>query len=131
MRSRYSAFATKASDYLFNSTAIASQINNSQEVIKEWAEHTQWLRLTIEKADAITLTDYTPNTEASVQFTALYMYQKRLYQLTERSVFIVEDSQWKYLSGNILVDSQLTLPKRNEQCPCGSSKKFKSCCACR
>lgn len=129
MRSRYSAYATKASDYLFHTTALPSQQSNSKQAIKEWAEHTKWLKLSIEKADSVIVSEYDSNTPPTVQFTALYLHQNKLYQLTERSIFIVENQQWKYLSGNILVDSLLTTPKRNEHCPCGSYKKFKRCCA--
>ena len=129
MRSRYSAYATKASDYLFHTTASGSQQNNSKKAIKEWAEQTQWLQLTIEKAESINLSKFDPKRLPAVQFTALYLHQRILYKLTECSFFTVEHQHWKYVSGNILVDCQLTIPKRNEFCFCGSEKKFKRCCS--
>lgn len=128
MRSRYSAYATVASDYLFNTTALSNQVNISIEQIQQWAKQTHWIKLTIEAADKSSLTNYDSNAWPTVQFTALYIYQNRLCQLTERSVFIIEQQQWKYLSGNILVDEQISTLKRNQPCPCGSQKKYKRCC---
>ena len=128
MRSRYSAYATLNSNYLFDTTARSNQVNITKEQIHQWAAQTHWLKLTIDTAELSSLSNYTAEYWPSVQFTALYFHQHKLWQMTERSVFVVEEKQWKYYSGDILIDKQLPNPKRNQPCPCGSNKKFKHCC---
>lgn len=129
MRSRYSAYATKNAEYIFNTTAKCNQKENSLNEIAQWAAQSQWLKLTVSKATPCNIDNFDQQNRPIVEFTALYQYEKQLYQMTERSNFIVEDSQWKYHSGDILLDEQIATPKRNDLCPCQSGKKFKRCCA--
>jgi len=129
MRSRYSAYASQNAEYLFNTTAREAQKENSQNDIAQWAAQTKWLKLTVKNASRCKITDFDQQSPPTVQFTAIYLHNNKLYQMSERSVFVVEDKQWKYLSGDILLDEQLSMPKRNDLCPCQSGKKFKRCCS--
>jgi len=129
MRSRYSAYARKNAAYLFNTTAKDKQKENSQNDIAQWAAQTKWLKLTVVHATQCKIIDFDERDPPTVQFTALYLHNNKLCQMSERSIFVVENRQWKYLSGEILADEQLPMPKRNDLCPCQSGKKFKRCCS--
>ena len=129
MRARYSAYATKDAAYLFHTTAKSKQTENSLNDIAQWANQTLWLKLTITDANHCNINNFDEFNPPAVQFAALYQHENKFYQMTERSIFIVENGQWKYHSGDILVDEELAAPKRNDLCLCQSGKKFKRCCA--
>ena len=129
MRSRYSAYAIKDSKYLFDSTAKAQQSSQLKDEISDWANQTKWLKLDVIEATDVQISTFSINTPAIVEFNALYLYKNRLYQMNERSYFIIEDEQWKYANGDSLAHDEISQPKRNEPCPCQSGKKFKRCCS--
>lgn len=66
---------------------------------------------------------------AIVEFTAYYFENKSMYQLHETSNFSVEDGKWRYHDGVLHDDCGKIKYGRNLPCVCGSSKKFKQCCA--
>ena len=129
MRSRYSAYASKNAEYLFNTTVNEKQKDNKLTDIAQWAAQTKWLKLTIIHSVQCNIENFNSDNPPTVEFTAIYLNNNKLYQFSEKSIFIVEEQQWKYLSGEILTDEQLPMPKRNDLCPCQSGKKFKRCCA--
>ncbi|MGB1199199.1 MAG: YchJ family protein [Thalassotalea sp.] len=128
MRSRYSAYATKNCQYIFNTYAQAVQKENSLNDIAQWAEQTQWLALIVKQACSSTLTSFDPNNPPTVSFDAFYQQDKQFYKMSECSRFIVENNQWRYLNGDVEDHLLITSPKRNDSCFCGSGKKFKKCC---
>jgi len=128
MRSRYSAYACKNAQYLFNTTVTDQQKDNTLIDIAQWAAQTKWLKLLIVDSVQCTIENFDSNYPPTVEFTAIYLNNNKLFQFSEKSIFIVEDEQWKYFSGDILTDVQLPTPKRNDLCPCQSGKKFKRCC---
>ena len=112
MRSRYSAFVLQKPDYL-----SATQRAPFDTVgATAFGESVKWLGLTVHRA-----------AECEVEFTARYLSRDRLCTLHESSGFERVDGRWLYTSG----DPQRTEARveRNAPCPCGSGKKFKSCCA--
>jgi len=116
MRSRYSAYVLKRSDYLADtwhpSTRPASLDLHS--------DTTSWQCLRIvatEKGGA-------GDSEGTVEFTADYLGG----QLHERSRFLREGGKWFYLDGEMLPPLTAGKVGRNDPCPCGSGKKFKRCC---
>jgi len=133
MRSRYSAYATENAQYIYNTYAEESIKAQSLTDIEQWAQQTQWIKLTILYSDQIERIHFS-STQAkeqlpSVKFSALYIHEKKFCLITENSRFIVEDEQWVYLDGDITEHDELVMPKRNAPCLCQSNKKFKHCCA--
>jgi len=133
MRSRYSAYATKQVDHIFNTYAKDSKANQSVEDIKHWAEQTVWLKLNIVNTDNIEKHQYeffiNNDSLPVVEFFALYIHDKKFHKMSEKSRFTLENNQWRYLDGDVAEHQVLTTPKRNEACICQSNIKFKSCCA--
>ncbi|GLX76835.1 UPF0225 protein [Thalassotalea insulae] len=132
MRSRYSAYAARYPQYIYDSYACEPQKNQSLDEITQWAEQTLWLKLTIVANDTAPL-DSIKHSEhenlPKVHFKALYLDGKQFCLMEEISRFIKENGQWRYLDGDIIYHEALPTPKRNAPCLCLSGKKFKHCCA--
>lgn len=89
MRSRYSAFATHAADYLVATTHSSERSYHDKEDILLWATSNQWLKLEIIKA---TLT--------TVEFKAYFLDKNKMPQLHhELSTFVEEEGVWFYVDG--------------------------------
>ncbi|QOP41731.1 YchJ family protein [Sulfurimonas marina] len=114
MRSRYSAYVQANGEYLVYSAVKENQFNEDVALIEEFSNSVEWLKLDV--------LDVTPTT---VEFKAYYRDQNGIQVLHEKSNFIQEDGIWKYKDGE-LYNSKV---ERNENCPCGSGKKYKKCCA--
>lgn len=121
MRSRYSAYATNNAQYIFDTYAAASRLEQSVAQIEQWAGQCQWVQLEIVASGA-------KDGQSRVEFIAKYLQQNQLFVLHEDSRFILEDRQWRYLDGEIIEHQALVKVKRNDLCPCQSGKKFKQCC---
>jgi SEC-C motif-containing protein len=136
MRSRYSAYAKKSADYIYNTYAESSRSHQSLTDILAWAKDTKWLKLTINSASEYAdinikksiNSDKKEDKSNTVCFSAYYQHQGTYFIMKETSRFIVEDSQWRYLDGEVSINEELPTPKRNELCFCYSNKKFKQCC---
>lgn len=114
MRSRYSAYVKGDGRYLVLSALKENRHDEDVELIQEFSESVQWLKLDV-------LSAY----EDIVEFKAYYREGDDIKVLHEKSKFIFEDGYWLYASGE-LYNSKI---ERNESCPCGSGKKYKKCCA--
>jgi SEC-C motif domain protein len=115
MRSRYTAFAQANIDYIIK-TAWAVEDNEAERrAIKAWMEKVEWLSLTVVQS-------YQDERQGQVEFIAKYKESGQEKLMHELSHFILEGDRWYYTNG--------VKPKvgRNDQCPCGSGKKFKKCC---
>ncbi|TYK64300.1 YchJ family protein [Colwellia echini] len=130
MRSRFSAYAVKNGQYIYDTYAAAQQVNNSLTDIQSWAEECIWIALVIHNV----VNDITENT---VEFTAYYIVDNTLCELREKSNFAREQGQWRYIDGKIKLHNELSTINRNEICPCNDyptawsakkGKKFKHCC---
>lgn len=128
MRSRYSAYATQQSEYIFLTYASVSQTEQSIEDIALWAQQTRWVKLIIHHASDYQ-NDLARHNSAQVEFSAFYQQQGSIWHMRETSNFIMEHGFWRYLDGEVSDSEALQKPKRNELCFCGSEKKFKQCCA--
>ncbi len=109
MRSRYSAYVLKLSDYLLETWHSSSRpvaLNVEEDAIA-------WLRLQIIDSG----TDW-------VEFAAFFQGG----QLHERSRFVYENGRWFYIDGEVLPPLAVEKPGRNSLCPCGSGNKYKRCC---
>ncbi|MEY8198861.1 MAG: YchJ family metal-binding protein [Colwellia sp.] len=127
MRSRFSAYATKKSQYIFETYAAVQRLKQSVIEIQTWADECIWLALKIHESEKNT-----------VDFSAYYVVDNTLCELREKSNFTLEQGQWRYIDGNITVNNEIVSIKRNEVCPCNNyptawsvkkGKKFKHCCA--
>ena len=128
MRSRYSAYAKKCSQYIYDSYAKSSQKDQSLNEISSWANQTQWLNLVINHASCFEQS-YSPNQPLpTVEFTAFYRHENRFFKMYENSRFILENQQWRYVNGDVTEHIELLTPSRNDLCICQSGKKFKQCC---
>jgi SEC-C motif domain protein len=110
MRSRFAAYALQKWDYLlvtWHSSTRPAQLNDDDACT--------WLKLVIQHSDANT-----------VEFSAYFKDGAQYGVLHETSNFVQENGRWVYVDGNCKVSH--FKPERNDECPCGSGKKFKKCC---
>ena len=126
MRSRFSAYAIKDGQYIFDTYGAAQRLNLSISDIQTWADECIWIALTIHST-----------TVNSVDFSAYYVVDNTLCELREHSNFRLEQGLWRYIDGDISVNQEITHLKRNDECPCNNyvtawstkkNKKFKHCC---
>lgn len=115
MRSRFTAFVLKLEDYLFASWHVTSRPTEL-----DLANAPNWTSLRI-------LGSQQKEKYGQVHFQAIYRLNSGWGYLQENSEFIQEGNDWYYLKGN--PQEGILKPGRNEPCPCGSGKKFKTCCA--
>lgn len=142
MRSRFTAYAIKQFDYVFQTYAQTSRENLTVEELSQDAQSTKWLKLIIHHywADPNNSKTNENSEPATVEFSAYYLTKNVLFEMREKSRFIFEQ-QWFYLDGDIIKHKQLSKVKRNDPCPCftlaesssnkvAKAKKFKNCCGC-
>ncbi len=125
MRSRYTAYAKGAVDYILKSCVADDGID--PEATKEWSEKADWKGLEIIRTEKGGAAD----TEGVVEFVASYVMDGLKDEHHETARFIKKDGSWLYESGDIKTATVVRAsPKvgRNESCPCGSGKKYKQCC---
>lgn len=89
MRSRYSAFATGAADYLVNTTHISKRRFHNKKDILDWSQANKWLKLEV-----------LATTENTVTFKAYYLDENLKAQVHyEHSTFKLENEKWFYVDG--------------------------------
>lgn len=89
MRSRYSAFATGAADYLVNTTHISKRKHHNKKDILTWSQANKWLKLEV-----------LASTETTVTFKAYYLDENLKAQVHyEHSTFKLENGKWFYVDG--------------------------------
>jgi len=122
MRSRYSAFATDAFDYLVRTHHPSQRAANERTQLTAQAGTLQWL--------ALQLCDESHGNagqqEGEVEFKAFFRSTDKLGCLHERSRFVCENGQWFYLDAVFCRDGRVDIG-RNDACFCGSTRKFKQC----
>ncbi|RDB43048.1 zinc chelation protein SecC [Halomonas sp. DQ26W] len=118
MRSRYSAFALDLTEYL-----LASWHTSTRPQQLEPGSTTRWVRLEVVAASEQGEGD---SARGRVHFRATFHEGRRWAVLEENSRFVQEAGRWVYLDGSPSVTR--LKPGRNDPCPCGSGRKFKSCC---
>jgi len=132
MRSRFSAYATAQYAYILDTYTKEKQQGLSVDDLAQSAQDAKWFALQVHDAQSEESAE--PNTSATlhsdtVEFTAFYFEDKKMYQLHETSNFRVENGAWRYHDGTLHDDCGKVKYGRNLPCVCGSSKKFKQCCA--
>jgi len=119
MRSRYTAFVLRESDYLLQSWHESSRPEQLQLELG-----VRWFGLEIIGCQGGEAND----NEGWVEFIAQFKGNGRLQSLHERSRFVREQGRWQYVDGQIQQQPEAEKIGRNAPCPCGSGKKFKRCC---
>ncbi len=118
MRSRYSAYCTKNTDYIYQTYHPDKRTDNPVEHIAAFALNSHFIALEITSAQQ-------NSTEGYVNFTVCYIQAGTLQQFSEISRFVFTD-QWYYLDGKLTETAPQKIG-RNDLCPCNSGKKFKQC----
>ena len=89
MRSRYSAFATGAADYLVSTTYSSQRKFHTKAAILEWSKSNHWIKLEV-----------LAKTETNVTFKAYYLDSELKEQIHhEHSTFVFENKSWFYVDG--------------------------------
>lgn len=114
MRSRFSAFVLKLSGYLVDTWHGSTRPQNL-----DLTDSPRWTSLQILSSD-------NSGSEGCVHFRAIYQVGPGWGYLEEKSAFVQEDGRWYYVNGK--TSEGLLKPGRNDPCPCGSGKKYKTCC---
>jgi SEC-C motif-containing protein len=127
MRSRYSAYARGAVDYIVGTCLMDEDHDVDVDATRRWAEKSKWLGLKIiatEKGGPL-------EDSGSVEFKATYAMDGLREDHHEKAEFERRDGSWVYVEGEIIPETVTREgPKvgRNDPCPCGSGKKYKKCC---
>lgn len=129
LRSRYTAYAKQAVDYIVDTTHPEKREADSRKTVEKWAKNTQWRRLQVLEVTAGGPDDI----EGSVEFVADYMEKGKKRKHHEIAQFKKGNGQWYFFDAGAPKIEQFVRkgPKvgRNDPCPCGSGKKYKKCCA--
>jgi len=122
MRSRYSAFATDAFDYLVQTHHPSQRTANERIQLEAQARTLQWLALQL----CDTSDGNAGQQKGEVEFKAFFSSTGKPRCLHERSRFVCENGQWFYLDAVFCHDERVDIG-RNDACFCGSKRKFKQC----
>jgi len=128
MRSRYTAHATKAFDYIFDTTHPDSRKEDDRDSTAAWSKKLDWQRLEIRNVEKGGADD----DHGSVEFVARYRKNGKAFDHHEIAEFVREEGRWYFKDGQPPQPVQVVRqgPKigRNDPCTCGSGKKYKKCC---
>jgi SEC-C motif domain protein len=131
MRSRYTAFATHAIDYLLATHHPETRGAVEREEVRRFSEGMTWSGLEIVE----TVDGQAGDEQGWVEFVARYREHAEAKLHHERSLFRRHQGRWFFHSAEHpkRTPTQRTQPKvgRNEPCPCGSGKKHKKCCGAK
>ena len=127
MRSRYSAYAEHAVDYIIDTCVHRGEDDIDYKSTRDWSEKSTWLGLKIISTEKGGPGD----TEGIVEFEATYE-RNGLKDVHHETAKFKKDAEgvWLYEEGRITPRTVVRAsPKvgRNEPCPCGSGKKYKLC----
>jgi SEC-C motif-containing protein len=126
MRSRYSAYAKVAVDYIFETTHPEHRQNFDQKGTKQWAEESVWEGLEIVATEKGGANDR----EGTVEFIARYREKGLRKAHHELGVFKKDGGRWFFTDGSAVAAKPIISNKigRNDPCPCNSGQKYKKCC---
>lgn len=124
MRSRYSAHVVGAIEYVMATHDPETVKSVNRAHVQNWSDDADWKRLEIVKVTA----GHAEDDVGEVEFIAWFIINNALSFHHERSIFRRIDGRWFYVAGmNARPDGKNQKIGRNEQCPCGSGRKFKVC----
>jgi SEC-C motif domain protein len=128
MQARYSAYAEKKTEFLFESLHPDHRDGYDAEQTREWAATSTWEGLEI----IATENGGKDDTAGTVEFIAYYTVDGEKNRHHELASFAKQDDTWYFTDGAAVPPKQVVRqgPKigRNDPCPCNSGKKYKKCC---
>jgi len=145
MRSRFSAYAHGDHQYIVDTYSQEKRANLDIVDIKDSSDGCYWFALVIHHSDDIYTSDAV-NSKYFVEFSAFYIINDTLCEMREKSSFVLEEGQWRYVEGDIFKHNELNKLSRNQTCPCNDyptawtvsaskksalakkAKKYKQCC---
>lgn len=99
MRSRYSAYAVAAVEYLLKTTHSSTRKFHDRQAIEQWAKNSRWQKLEIISTSKGTRADR----EGTVEFKAYYLDAENRPQMHhEQSNFRRELGKWFFVDGKVL-----------------------------
>lgn len=125
MRSRYTAYATRAMDHIVATHDPATRGDLDVDAASQWSHQTTWQGLEIVKTEAGGEGDDT----GVVEFVVRGVTQNVPFAQRQRSSFRKVDDRWFYVDGKMVNEpvKKAAVPGRNDPCPCGSGAKYKKC----
>ncbi|MBI4702432.1 MAG: YchJ family protein [Deltaproteobacteria bacterium] len=127
MRSRYTAYATGAIDYLVSSHHPDTVGEMDRKATTQWSRQSEWQGIEIVSTEAGGEGDES----GIVEFKAFYRIAGRDVVHHERAEFRKHNGTWKFYDGLQVKPPPVRVapkPGRNDPCSCGSGKKYKKCC---
>lgn len=128
LRSRYSAFATGALEYIRETLHPDQRKDFDEKGARDWALNSEWLGLQIHSTDG----GGAEEESGHVDFVARYRQKGIPQEHREHAEFRKLDGKWYFWDAEFVKPETVRReePKvgRNDPCPCGSGKKFKKCC---
>lgn len=128
MRSRYTAHVCKNMPHIKRTMrGKALKLFDEEKTKSEWFDQCIWKQLEILDAPEVGKYDKT----GVVEFKAHFDFKGKTESLHERSKFQKIDNEWYYIgmqNKNAYIETSEKVG-RNDECPCGSGKKYKKCCA--
>lgn len=128
LRSRYTAYAERAIDYLWDTIHPGRRSKFDKREMTQWARSSTWKQLTI----LGTVAGGENDTRGEVEFVARYVQDGEENTLREVSHFVREQGRWYFTTGHHPSARQVVRSEprvgRNDPCTCGSGKKYKKCC---
>jgi SEC-C motif-containing protein len=128
MRSRYTAYATGAVEYIKDTTHPDQSKDFDERSTRSWSRKSVWTGLEVVE----TVKGGHGDTEGEVEFVAHYRQKDTPVRHHERAEFRRVDGTWFFFDGKPVIPETFhrETPKvgRNDPCSCGSGKKFKKCC---
>lgn len=128
MRSRYTAYARGAVDWILESQAPEGRQFTDRKATEEWSRRSEWQGLEIvESRDGGEADDV-----GFVEFKARYRIGEEDIVHHEVASFRKEEGRWYFVDGVEKKPRPYRRPAPkvgpNEPCPCGSGRKHKKCC---
>jgi len=131
MRSRFSAYVLQLVPYIARTYHSSKQSDQASAEIADFAQSAKFLSLqVIAASNAVSSVPAAEQAIDSgfVHFKVRFIVDDKLHLLEEHSRFLREQQIWSYLDGVLTAHPVLKI-SRNDLCPCGSGKKYKSCTA--
>jgi len=123
MRSRFTAFALHAFQYLIDTHHPSQHRPSDLSNLKSSSENTTWFKLTVHRTERGLATDK----GGIVGFSAFFNDNGEFFELRETSSYIKTNDRWLYVNGEPNISPINVKTQRNELCWCNSGKKFKKC----
>lgn len=128
MRSRYTAFATQAIDWIVDSQVPEGRPFTDRRATEEWSKRSTWKGMQVIE----TQQGGPEDEEGLVEFKAFYELGGEDITHHEIAHFRKEDGNWYFVDGLEVKPRPFKRLQAkvgpNEPCPCGSGKKHKKCC---